>query len=200
MCHYKVRKAATKLFKSDVRRVTSMIDEALNSHEHKIRDLEEHAEDRERTLSKYVIYGRKITEENKRLKTVASDLLSANAEILKTNTSLEKRLFEKDTDIRRLNSVIESLKRLREGTVTQVNRERSAKEEARSEIESLKGELRIASSESVSDRCHRTGNQCCHCCEDMSCGDNISDFAKEFKRLKKTEKDIDAYSQIDYIE
>jgi len=36
---------------------------------------------------------------------------------------------------------------------------------------------------SISKVCRTTGLQACHCCEDLDCGDNISEYAVRFQNL-----------------
>jgi len=49
----------------------------------------------------------------------------------------------------------------------------------------VQAELSALQFESVSQRCHRTHNQSCHICEDLSCVDNMSEARIQIDTLRK---------------
>lgn len=42
--------------------------------------------------------------------------------------------------------------------------------------------------ESISERCRRTGTQCCHICEHPTCGDNTSELKQQVRRMERSHR------------
>lgn len=51
-------------------------------------------------------------------------------------------------------------------------------------VKKLREELRTAYSESISSRCRRMHYQACHFCENLECGDNMSEAKKRIQELE----------------